>query len=412
MKFKTESLKIKVKTGSRRNNKQPKRGAEMKKFASVVLMIMLPAAAFGLEHVIELRTELLYTTYMKNDVYDVYSGMRNIKALEAYEKFSLRFTDTPGMTKFTLDARGYVYPDEKEAEFYVDNAYFQVASGPFIAYFGKQRLKWGTGYTWNPTDVLQPQKNALEPTEDLEGIYAVRMEYSNPFMTPSLIIAAEPSPPDEEWSRNFRSALQLYKLIGTADVFLNGVYRQDDIQSAGAAVAWDINWFVLNLEGAAIRYMNKTKSALRASGESGPEDIRYSYLIGISKLISSDSSVYLEYYRNGWGMTNAQFDSFVNKSFYGAQPELLGYLGANMKKNYFALNLSYTWYDKIGLNMAAVYGADDGSFLLYPNISYVENTGWDITLGIMENLPRDEKNQNYYTMPFYNAAQLRVNAYF
>lgn len=381
----------------------------MKKITAAVLMMMMAAGGYALEHVIELRTELLYTTYMKNDVY---SGVGDIKALEAYEKFSLRLTDTPGMTKFTLDARGYVYPDKKEPEFYVDNAYFQVASGSFIAYFGKQRLKWGTGYTWNPTDVLQPQKNALEPTEDLEGIYAVRMDYSNPFVTPSLIIAAEPSSPEEEWSRNFQAALQLYKLIGTADVFLNGIYRQDDIQSAGAAIAWDINWFVLNLEGAAVRHMDETANAVIAEGEADTSDVKYSCLVGISKLISSDSSIYLEYYRNGWGMTNAQFDSFVNKSSYGAQPELLDYSGANMKKNYFALNISYTWYDKIAFNMAGIYGADDGSFLLYPNISYVENSGWDVTFGLIENLPHDEKNQNYYIMPFYNAAQLRVNAYF
>src|SRR6056297_1752309 len=110
----------------------------MKRFTAVALIMMMTAGVFGLEHVIELRTELLYTTYMKNDVYDIYSGMMDVKALEAYEKFSLRLTDTPGMTKFTLDARGYVYAGEKEPVFYVDNAYFQAASGPFIAYFGKQ----------------------------------------------------------------------------------------------------------------------------------------------------------------------------------------------------------------------------------------------------------------------------------
>ena len=42
--------------------------------------------------------------------------------------------------------------------------------------FGKQRLAWGTGYAWNPTDLLDQKRNAFTPSDDPEGIVAFRAD--------------------------------------------------------------------------------------------------------------------------------------------------------------------------------------------------------------------------------------------
>jgi len=63
----------------------------------------------------------------------------------------------------------YRFVDETE----LDNAYLSVSRGRLTFRLGKQQLPWGTGYAWNPTDVLN-KKNALDPTYEKPGINAVR----------------------------------------------------------------------------------------------------------------------------------------------------------------------------------------------------------------------------------------------
>jgi hypothetical protein len=117
-----------------------------------------------------------------------------------------------------------------------------------MLYTGKQRIKWGVGFNWNPTDKLQPEKNVLDPTLDLEAFYAIRLEYSNDFITPSFIIAPELNSNVENLTENLRFALQLYKLIGTADIFLNGIYQMKNIQTIGVALSYDLDFFIFNFE--------------------------------------------------------------------------------------------------------------------------------------------------------------------
>jgi len=382
----------------------------MKKITLAVFMVLITTGVYALDHTIELRSDLVYTDYIPNITYDFMAASLSPTAVAAYEKLTLKLSEESGEAKFAFNARLYVYPLRPDIEYVIDNAWVSVANGPFIFYIGKQRIKWGTGYTFNPVDSLQPAKSVLEPTEDLEGIYAARAEYSSSLFTPSLIVSFDPRDRMDDFGKNFRLALQLYKLIGTADIFINGIYQQDELQSIGAAVSWDIDWVVLNLEAAQVRYINPALHPLRAMGIAAPDTIRSKYLIGISKTLTDSAFVSFEYYRNEWGMKNSEFNDFIGS--LGSSPELFAYISSSMKKDYFSLNFSYTFYDKIGISLAGLYGADDSTILLYPSISYVESTNWDISLGLIENLPYDENTEGYYTMPFYNAFEIRLNAYF
>ena len=42
---------------------------------------------------------------------------------------------------------------------------------------GKQRIAWGSGFAWNPTNRLEPPKNALNTTLEQEGALAARVDW-------------------------------------------------------------------------------------------------------------------------------------------------------------------------------------------------------------------------------------------
>lgn len=60
-------------------------------------------------------------------------------------------------------------------EIFVDNAYFTADAGSFRLRVGKQQMRFGSGYSWNPTDPFNA-KDLLDPTYEVTGITAVRMQ--------------------------------------------------------------------------------------------------------------------------------------------------------------------------------------------------------------------------------------------
>jgi hypothetical protein len=68
-------------------------------------------------------------------------------------------------------------PQDKPFKFMVLETYWDYAPGEqFLLRIGKQRVAWGTGYAWNPTDMLEPAKNPFRPQQEKEGILACKSD--------------------------------------------------------------------------------------------------------------------------------------------------------------------------------------------------------------------------------------------
>ncbi len=63
-----------------------------------------------------------------------------------------------------------------EARLFLDNAYLTWDNGDVRLRAGKQQLSWGSGYSFNPTDLFH-RKNLLDPTYEKEGVVAFRTDY-------------------------------------------------------------------------------------------------------------------------------------------------------------------------------------------------------------------------------------------
>jgi hypothetical protein len=368
----------------------------MKKMVLAGLMLGLAYAASAIDFNIDARTDLTYTSFMKNSAYDDMASRQTMTAVNAYEKLVVKANAKTDQVKFVFNGRLYGYPATEKLDLIIDNAYFSFEAGPFVVFTGKQRMKWGTGYFFNPTDSLQPAKTDIfRPTEDLEGIYALRAEFTNEIVTPSLIIIPHMQGIYPEIYRDFDFAIQLYKLAGTCDMYLNYIYSYDSgRRQAGAAISWDIGLIVLNAEAA-------LKQASWYSASNQAYDCNF--VIGFSKMLSDEMSVFAEYYRNNSGIDNYGYAGKVAMNIF---PVILD------KKDYAAYSMSYTWDNRLAFGLTGIHGFDDGTSFLLPSIGYVENQNFDVMISLLQNFTGAGIKEGNYLTPFYSALELRINAYF
>ncbi len=375
-------------------------------FISVIFGAPL-AEAFDVN--LEAQTRITQTEYIQNDILDILHDQQSLSKTTAFEKLTFKCKKRLDDVQFVFENRLILWPDQTPIEHTVDNAYFSIANGPLILYLGKQRIKWGTGYFWNPVDVLQSPKNVFDLSDSLEGIMALRCEYSHPWLTPSVILVLNSNDYRLEASSNYKFGLQLYKLIGTMDLFLNSVYWHNNLQSVGSALSWDVDWFIINAEAGAVKYINNTFSLAQTLKDQASQ-IQFNYLLGLSRQMGETFFITAEYYHHAGGLNNTDFDLYINEVFQDS--DWLQYMGPAMKKDYAAFNLSYTLDNTWGINVVAITGLNDGTFYLYPRLSYVENPNYSIELGYFKNFATPGNQEGYYITPMQYAVELRLIGYF
>jgi hypothetical protein len=59
-----------------------------------------------------------------------------------------------------------------------------------------------------------------------------------------------------------------------------------------------------------------------------------------------------------------------------------------------------------------MHGLDDGTFYLFPSVTYMENQNFDVMLSWLQNFTGAGVKEGNYSTPFYSAVELRINAYF
>ena len=144
-------------------------------------------------------------------------------------------------------AAGY---GEEELDYFIDEAYLTLFPlSPVTVSAGKQRVNWGTGYTFTPTDTLHPRA----PTGRDEGFRGASVTWTP---TADLTLAAHVSAdgafddPEGAAQNGMRYAAYGSAFLGNAEVFVSGVYGPDSTLRPGAGVSVGVLGFVLAAEGA------------------------------------------------------------------------------------------------------------------------------------------------------------------
>ncbi|MBD3286615.1 hypothetical protein GF359_08520, partial [candidate division WOR-3 bacterium] len=75
------------------------------------------------------------------------------------------------------DSMRSAYGYRLEPSFRISNAYMAYVKGRLSIRVGKQPLAWGTGYVWNPTEIIAP-KLAYDPSYRRDGEASLKIAYS------------------------------------------------------------------------------------------------------------------------------------------------------------------------------------------------------------------------------------------
>jgi hypothetical protein len=320
----------------------------------------------------------------------------------------LGLADRPGLGRLALGwkethgafravFRGYVERTwgtrEDETGWVVRQGYAQYAWGETLqARLGKQRIAWGSGFAWNPTNRLEPPKNALNTTLEQEGAVAARVDWAPSTWASVIAVAAttDAQPRDLPVAmagadRRDTVALRARFLVRDTDlaVVLSGGKNQRPL--VGLDAGRDVGGrFTAHAEMA----------AYRGSEIFPPRDGDTFFRIVAGVLRTSGENAWaLEYFHNGEGYTDTEAAGWrrtLDRAWSAAtSPELPPQVrepaaatyaaaaaipyswGLGLRRNYLHASwtrggATSTWTGAV----RAVVGLDDGGWALTPGIGW------------------------------------------
>ncbi len=249
---------------------------------------------------------------------------------------------------------------------FLDNAWIKLSLKKADITIGKQQLSFGTGYTWNPTDIYNI-KNIIDPTYEQPGCNAVRFDIPIGLSNNLTFVYS----PEENWRHST-------KLIN----FKTNISRFDISFSAA-----ERDWLLTDYINFTQHYINRKVIGGDFSGEVlglgvwGEFAFNFMlrrndyYEIVFGADYTFGSGVYLmgEYFRNSLGITDYE-DYDINDWIRQLSGEI-----KSISRDQFITYISYPATDLITLGNSIIYSLSDNSLALVPIITYSAFENAEIT---------------------------------
>jgi hypothetical protein len=333
--------------------------------------------------------------------------------------------------------RGYVERTwgtrEDDTDWVVRQGYAQYAWGEALSVrVGKQRIAWGSGLAWNPTNRLEPPKNALNTTLEQEGALAARIDWAPAAWASVVAVAAAtdaeprdlPAATAEDEARK-SAALRARFLIRDTDlaVVVSGGKNQRIL------VGLDVGRDVAGL------FTAHAEAAVYEGAEMFPPREGETFLRVVAGLLrtSGENAFALEYFHNGEGYTGAQaaawrgtldraWDAATNPALppdlrepaaaaYAAAASIPYSWGLGLRRNYLHASWSRggptsTWTGAV----RAVVGLDDGGWALTPGVGWAPRG--NVTLNVDAIVLLGPDDSEFRASPLDAALQARLKVLF
>lgn len=303
-------------------------------------------------------------------------------------------------------------------QFAFSRGFIDFTPGDFLSLrAGKQRLAWGTGYAWNPTNILDQPRNAFTDADDPEGVMAFRTDLNFGKATAQAVIT-----PNQSWDSSGR-ALRLKASPGGVDLSLGVV--QNGTQTAAAIADFACSISGVGLHGE-VRYQPDGNT--RAPQKTDILD----YLIGVDYNLPGGYYLAVEYYHNDQAyksISELQADMLQKqtemitvspmdpsypgqvmayRSFVMNYLSLLGNNGGAMQDHFFVRGLK-KFGENATVELLLVYCPIDHSLVSQPKFEYV--WGQNTSLFVKGLLGSGDANSEANILPSKNIWTLgmRVN---
>jgi hypothetical protein len=309
----------------------------------------------------------------------------------------------------------------------------------FLCIIGKQRVKWGVGLYWIPTDNIKSRKPLYYTEGALEGDLAFLFQYVTSETAVSLVV--EPDTNEYDYTRGVMTsptlehtqiAGQLYSLVGDVEVFLSGSYRYEHGSEIGIAfskdlfstisyveAAWKTHW-LKNFYLSDSSYEHHTKPLFSSA------NLRPSFVVGCMRQWD-DQTVIGEYFHNELGYSTreaANYLAFIARK--RKEMELLPQLAAQTQnqlrdaasqyefaqytRNYIFLSYNYFKESVLSCSMASVWNLDDRSLMAIGTFNFLKIDNMALTLQL--SVPYGKRGTEFSLMPQKWSMLFRTSLYY
>lgn len=181
---------------------------------------------------------------------------------------------------------------------------------------GKKTLRWGKGYAWSPVGFVERPKDPNDPELSREGYTVAAADFIRNFDGPLQTVAFTPVllPVGADVNSDFGKpdhvnvAAKLYFLYRDTDIDLVYLGRGSRTPRFGVDFSRNLT-SNLEIHGEWARIADFEQKVTDSSGTTTTQQ-RDSSLLGMRYLSENDTTLILEYYRNGTGYTQSQMGDF------------------------------------------------------------------------------------------------------
>jgi hypothetical protein len=365
----------------------------------------------------------------------------NMLGLDAYEglvRGALNCKEVHGHARVVF--RGFVERKlghgTDETTWTIRQAFGQYGWGSGLSLrLGKQRIAWGSGLVWNPSNRVEPPRNPFNTGLEQEGVLAVRADWIPATWVGVIVVAAQgnsrvewqlplPTPDDERRTAAFRARF-LMKETDLALVLSGGKNQRSLV---GVDLGRDLGGSV-SLHAETSLYRGSEIDPLR------PETIFFRAALGaIYTRTEAHTAISVEYFYNAEGFSDAGMDAYLaalHLAFSrvaappGAGPVPPGAgaplpavdpyrpltAGMGMRRHY--LHAGWSRNDIRGrwsLAVRANVGLSDGGVALTPGVGYAPAGNVTIELDAVSLL--GPRTSEYRLAPARGSLQLRAKVMF
>lgn len=264
---------------------------------------------------------------------------------------------------------------------YIDRLYIDQEFSFGTLVIGRQRISWGTGRVWNPTDIFNPINPADFGKIEKDGADAISMKFFLGQLTDlQIVYNSEYHFKSSNYAARFRT-----NILGYDFAVLGGSLDREPI--AGGDFAGNI--WTAGIRGEAL--------VSRDPAKSGGYYVRW--ILGMDYQFTDRLYGLFEYYHNGQGT--------LDRSKYDFAGVLEGRI-LNVAKDYLALSGSYQATSLITVTLASISNFSDGSGYLDGTINYSASDNASIALGSLYTFGRTLTEYWYYPQAYY----LKLETYF
>lgn len=277
---------------------------------------------------------------------------------------------------------------------------------------GRQKISWGSGFTWNPTNYLGAKQNRADFMVDRPGVDALDLEYNRNNTLMALVIK-----PEDSWHATGK-AFKASWWLGGADLSLS-CFQQGDGRGLGAELGMTVGETVIYGEAAAKAGSHRFYIHDHSQRKRCPDRLYLHALVGAHRFFDT-FTLMVEYYHNQEGWNRQEAEAFFEylETMAKTNPEVIpaltakkGELLAELRQNYLSCAISKTGLiEDLTLSGSILWNVDDRSYQARPAVQYdlSQNTYLEVSASLNYGNSRTE----FGSLPFSSYISARLAFHF